>query len=342
VLVAFLWFRQESMLFLPGMPSRAARGDTRRHRPGLRGAAHRTADGEELDAWFVPARRERAVLLFFHGNAGNISHRLDSLRIFHGLGLSVLIIDYRGYGRSTGRPTEQGTYEDARAAWRHLVEERGVPPERIVVFGRSLGGAVAAWLAARTRPAGLIVESAFRSVPSLRPRLYWFLPVRRLARSSTRWSAARPVQAPVLVVHSREDEIIPFRHGEALFAAAVRGPAAAGAGAATTTPASCAARPRRLPIRRGGLEAFLQPRQPTALKPLLRAAPTTAPTSRARARGYNSIPSAQAKKLYSSANSSISIQRGLAPPEACPARVSTRSRTGRSQPWACCSAAANL
>lgn len=220
-LVAFLWLRQESMLFLPGIPSReiaATPADV-----GLRYEALRlsTADGEALDAWFVPARDERAVLLFCHGNAGNISHRLDSLRIFHDLGLSVLIFDYRGFGRSTGRPTEQGTQEDARAAWRYLVEERGIPEARIVLFGRSLGGAVATWLAERTRPRALIVESTFRSVPDLAAEIYWFLPVRRLARLQYPVETLLPsVEAPVLIVHSRDDEIIPFAHGEALHAAA--------------------------------------------------------------------------------------------------------------------------
>jgi uncharacterized protein len=223
VLVTFMWLRQESMLFLPHIPSREHMATP--DEAGLRYEALRipTADGEELDAWFIPAREERAVLLFFHGNAGNISHRLDSLRMFHGLGLSVLIVDYRGYGQSTGRPSEQGTYEDARTAWRHLVEERGVPAERIVLFGRSLGGAVATWLATQHRPAGLIVESTFRSVPDLAAELYWFLPVRQLARLEfPAEELMREVEAPVLVVHSREDEIIPFHHGEALHAAAAR------------------------------------------------------------------------------------------------------------------------
>ena len=220
-LVAFLWFRQESMLFLPGIPSRelAATPDA----IGLRYEALRiaTADGEELDGWFVPAGEERAVLLFLHGNAGNISHRLESLRIFHDLGLSVLIFDYRGYGRSTGRPSEQGTHEDARAAWRHLVDERGVPAERVLLFGRSLGGAVATRLAAEHPPRGLILESTFRSVPDLAAELYRFLPVRMLARIAYPVEDMLPaVHAPVLVIHSRGDEIIPFHHGQALHAAA--------------------------------------------------------------------------------------------------------------------------
>ena len=218
--VALMWFRQESLLFLPGIPSRAIFAT-----PADIGLEHEelwieTADGETLHAWFVPARHERGTLLFFHGNAGNISHRLESLRIFHRLGLSVLIIDYRGYGRSTGRPSEEGTYEDALAAWRHLVDERGVAPDRLVLFGRSLGGAVATWLAAERSPRGLIIESTFRSVPDLAAELYWFLPVRRLARIEYPVEALLgSIQLPVLVVHSREDEIIPFRHGEALYSA---------------------------------------------------------------------------------------------------------------------------
>lgn len=220
-LVAFLWLRQESMLFLPDIPSRelvATPADIGLRYEPLRLA---TADGETLDAWFVPAAAERGVLLFFHGNAGNISHRLDSVQLFHELGLSVLIIDYRGYGRSTGRPTEAGTYEDARAAWRHLVDDRQVPPGRIVLFGRSLGGGVATWLAANATPRALIVESAFRSVPDMAAEIYWFLPVRWLARLHYPVETLLPeVAAPVLVIHSREDEIIPFAHGEALQAAA--------------------------------------------------------------------------------------------------------------------------
>lgn len=148
---------------------------------------------------------------FLHGNAGNISHRLDSLRIFHGLGLDVLILDYRGYGRSEGRPSEEGTYRDARAASRYLVEARGVAPERIVVFGRSIGAAIAAALAVEQRPAALILESGFTSVPDLAADLYPWLPARRLARLHYDTRARLPhVTVPVLIVHSRDDEIISF------------------------------------------------------------------------------------------------------------------------------------
>lgn len=180
-----------------------------------------TQDGLRLHGWFIPAREARATLLFLHGNAGNISHRLDSLRIFHGLGLEVLIVDYRGYGRSEGRPSEEGTYHDARAAWRYLVDERGVAPERIVLFGRSIGAAIATALAVERRPGALILESGFTSIPDLAGDLYPWLPARWLARLHYDTRARLPeIAAPALIVHSRDDEIIRFAHAEALYAAA--------------------------------------------------------------------------------------------------------------------------
>jgi fermentation-respiration switch protein FrsA (DUF1100 family) len=169
----------------------------------------------------VPARQERGVILFFHGNAGNISHRLDTLEIFHTLGLSTFIIDYRGYGQSEGRPSEQGTYLDAEAAWRYLVEQRQVPPERMIIFGRSLGGAVAAWLAQAHPPRALILESTFTSLPDMAATYLPFLPVRSLARFDYNTLARLPdIHCPVLVVHSPDDEVVPYSHGRQLFEAA--------------------------------------------------------------------------------------------------------------------------
>ena len=180
-----------------------------------------TSDGISLHGWYIPATQPRGTVLFLHGNAGNISHRLDSVRMFHRLGYSTLIFDYRGYGNSGGAPTEQGTYRDAEAAWRYLTEQLQTPSCRIVLFGESLGGAVAAWLAARQKPAALVIASGFTSVPDLGQQLYPYFPVRWLARIryDTRKNL-RSIAAPVLIAHSPEDEIIPFEHGRALFAAA--------------------------------------------------------------------------------------------------------------------------
>jgi fermentation-respiration switch protein FrsA (DUF1100 family) len=180
------------------------------------------ADGVTLHGWLIPAGDPpRGTVLFFHGNAGNISHRLDSLRMFHRLGYNTLIFDYRGYGNSAGEPTEQGTYRDATAAWDYLTQTRNIPATSIVLFGESLGGAVAAWLASRHTPAALVISSGFTSVPDLAADIYPYMPVRWLARFhyDTRAHVAAS-NTPVFIAHSPEDEIIPFRHGRALFAAA--------------------------------------------------------------------------------------------------------------------------
>ena len=177
-----------------------------------------TEDDLRLHAWWIPANPARGVLLFCHGNAGNISHRLDSIRQFHELGLSVLIFDYRGYGESEGKPSEAGTYRDVTAVWRYLTGKRGIPPEKVVVFGRSLGAAVAAHLAARVEPGAVVLESAFTSVADMAARLYPWLPVRWLVRID--YPVARDIQAiraPVLILHSPNDEIIPYDMGRTLY-----------------------------------------------------------------------------------------------------------------------------
>lgn len=177
-----------------------------------------TDDGVHIAAWFVEGSDGDApVVLFFHGNAGDMSHRLGTLSALHELGAATLMIDYRGYGRSGGSPDETGLYRDARTAWQWLTGDAGYDAERIVVFGRSLGGPVAAWLAARHDPAGLVLESAFTSMPDLAARHYSWLPARWLARYDfdTEAALARS-DCPVLIAHSPDDEIVPFRHADAL------------------------------------------------------------------------------------------------------------------------------
>jgi fermentation-respiration switch protein FrsA (DUF1100 family) len=222
VLGAFLYFTQSRLLYYPNLPSRAVVATPARIGLAYEEVALVTEDGVRLHGWFLPSGEDRrGVLLFFHGNAGNISHRLDSLRIFHDLGLAVLIFDYRGYGQSEGKVSEQGTYRDAEAAWRHLTAARGVPENEIVLFGRSLGAAVAAHLATRHRPRALVMESSFTSVPDLAAKYYRIFPVRWLSRF--RYDARADLgslRCPVLIVHSRDDEIIPASHGRALYEAA--------------------------------------------------------------------------------------------------------------------------
>ncbi|MGK2927816.1 MAG: alpha/beta hydrolase [Lysobacterales bacterium] len=230
LLGVMLYLFQGSMVYLANLPGRALDAT-----PAAAGLDYEdvnidTADGERLHGWYVPAVQQgmgeaRGVLLFFHGNAGNISHRLESIALFNRLELDVLIVDYRGYGRSTGKPTEAGTYRDARAAWDYLVGERGIGPGRIVVFGRSLGGAIGAWLgsqlAAGETPAAVIIESSFSSGADMARRLYPIFPARLLTRLKYPVvDYAARVNCPVLVVHSRDDEIIPYAMGRAIYDAA--------------------------------------------------------------------------------------------------------------------------
>ncbi len=220
LLIAVVYFMQARMLYLPNVPGRTLTMTPIDVGMDYHDVSIETADGVTLHGWFIVGRSSQ-VLLFFHGNAGNISHRLDSIRQFQDLGLSVLIIDYRGYGQSGGRTTESGIYLDADAAWRYLMEDRGTSASNIVIFGRSLGASAASRLAAQHQPLALIVESSFTSIPDIAQELYPWLPARWLSRfSHATLDYVRDVRCPVLVAHSRDDEIIPFHHGEAIFASA--------------------------------------------------------------------------------------------------------------------------
>jgi uncharacterized protein len=220
-LALYLYVFQDRFIYFPELPSRqvtATPADI-----GLAFDAVRlgTADGETLAGWYIPAPAARGTLLYLHGNGGNIGHRLDQIAVFHRLGLNILIIDYRGYGASSGKPGEAGTYQDALAAWAYLIQEKRHPPDRIILFGESLGGSIAAWLAARQTPAGLVLYASFTSVPELAQTLYPIFPASRLARYryDTR-AALGSVRCPLLILHSPDDEIIPFSHGQALLTAA--------------------------------------------------------------------------------------------------------------------------
>ena len=181
-----------------------------------------TSDGVRIHGWFVPGPGG-TTLLWFHGNGGNISHRVDNIAgLNRRLGVSILIIDYRGYGLSEGSPDEQGTYLDAEAALAHALSRPDVDPERVVLFGRSLGCAVAAEMALRHDVYAVVLESPFTSISSMASRAYPFLPGLGLLTGDmydTLDKAAR-IDVPVMVLHGDSDEIVPFEMGREVFEAA--------------------------------------------------------------------------------------------------------------------------
>ena len=179
-----------------------------------------TPDKEELNAWFFPSPGAKKVLLFFHGNAGNISHRLEKISIFKKLGLQVFIIDYRGYGRSSGKPSENGIYIDAQASYDYLISEKKFSPENVILFGESLGAQAAVDLASKNQVAAIILEGSFTSAKDMSRAIYPFLPTIFLSVKFDSLAKITKIRCPKLIIHSRNDEIVPFRLGEKLFDAA--------------------------------------------------------------------------------------------------------------------------
>ncbi len=183
-----------------------------------------TTDGVAIAAWYVPHPEPKGTILFCHGNAGNISHRLVGIKDMHRFGYSVLIFDYRGYGRSGGSPGEAGTYLDAQAAWEYLTQTVGEPPGRIALYGRSLGGAVAIELArslGEGGPAALVVESTFARLADVGQRHYRFLPIRWLtAHRYDSIDKVGEITCPKLFLHGTDDQLIPIGDGRRLYEAA--------------------------------------------------------------------------------------------------------------------------
>lgn len=224
VVMVYFWLIQDRMVFAPSSEYTVT--------PDEAGLAYesvtlRHEDGPSIVAWYFPVGQPLArnqpepdspIVLFFHGNAGNNSHRLETVEFLLGLGASVLVVDYRGYGQSEGSPSEKGVYADARLAWDWLTEHREIASDQIVIMGRSLGGAVAVDLAADVRARALIVESSFTSAVDMGREILPFLPVRLLARYSFDSARKIPkVRYPVLVAHSPQDEMIPYWMGQKLY-----------------------------------------------------------------------------------------------------------------------------
>lgn len=175
--------------------------------------------GVRLHAWFFPRSEPLATLLFCHGNAGNASHRLENVARLLQIGFQVLLFDYRGYGHSSGQPSEQGLYRDAATAWKHLAERAETADAPRIIFGRSLGGAVAIDLATRAEADALIVESTFTSAHTM-ARLLFPFPLPSLPVEYDSLSKIGRLNTPLLVLHGERDELIPFAEGRALFQAA--------------------------------------------------------------------------------------------------------------------------
>jgi hypothetical protein len=180
-----------------------------------------TEDGVRLNAWFLPDSASPKVLLWFHGNAENIGMGLAQMKAFARLGINVLALDYRGYGKSEGSPDEAGVYRDAEAAYRYLVERRHFEPQNVYVYGHSLGGTVAIDLASRHSCGGLIVQSSFTTGREMARRMF-LIPLFEYIPKSRFDSLAKiaRVRAPVLIVHGTRDETIPFSMGRRLYEAA--------------------------------------------------------------------------------------------------------------------------
>jgi len=184
-------------------------------------AVFESADGLQLSGWYIPVENSNFTVLFCHGNGGNIYHSLDSINILHDLGLNCFIFDYRGYGNSEGKPSEEGTYLDAQAAYKWLTKEKKESADNIIVFGRSLGGSIAAQLVSKVTTCALVMEGTFTSYVDIGKKFYPYMPVRWFARFSYNTvEYIKNVHCPVMLIYSRNDEVVPFEFGLELYEAA--------------------------------------------------------------------------------------------------------------------------
>ena len=212
-LIAIRYIERHSIYF----PMKDVFGD-----PSLIGLAYEdvyfsTRDGKSLNGWFIAADKAKSTIILFHGNAGNIGHRLEKIMIFNDLGLNVFVFDYRGYGKSLGAPSESGLYKDAEAAYDYLTKERGIPQDEIIFYGESIGGAVAVHLAEEKSVRALITEETFSSIKDMSGLAYPFIPHFIFSSKFDSVSKIKTISCPKLIIHSVDDEIVPFWMGKRLF-----------------------------------------------------------------------------------------------------------------------------
>ena len=224
IILALLLIFEKRLVFFPQIPGRLS-GDWRPPDLKYEEVWLAAADGVRLNGWWIPslAGGDVPTFLCFHGNAANIAWRADVYRFLRDLPANVFALEYRGYGRSEGEPSEAGIYRDADAAYAYLIHERGIPPRRIIALGQSLGTAVAAELAARHELGGIVLEAPFPSARAVARRIYWFVPglgllmrsrfetTKNLAASNSRFGA------PLLVIHCTADPVIPYTLGKEVY-----------------------------------------------------------------------------------------------------------------------------
>lgn len=216
--VLFFWFYQKQIIFIPGREIFRTPKDE-----GLEfeDIDLKTPDGLTLNAWYIPNHHAEKSILFCHGNAGSLSSRIDTINLLHEMGFSLFIFDYRGYGISEGTASEQGCYIDSETALAYMVDELRIPQENIIIWGRSLGGPIAAYIAARGDFYATVLESTFTSIRDMAVHKFKILPTFIMTRFRfPTVEYVKQIKSPTLIVHSPDDEIIPYYMGERLFEAA--------------------------------------------------------------------------------------------------------------------------
>lgn len=217
ILLSWVWYRmrslEETFLYFPEREFLATPDSV-----GLdyQDQFFQTSSGRKLHGWFIPHSQTKVTFLFFHGNAGNISHRLEKLKIFHDMGVSTFIIDYSGYGQSEGKPSEENLYEDGEASFNYAIQNLNLDPKKLFLYGESLGSAVAIELAIQKEVAGIILEGAFTTLKDLARNHMPFLALLAKTQYNNLEKIAQ-VQVPILFIHAKLDEISPFEQALQLY-----------------------------------------------------------------------------------------------------------------------------